>query len=78
MQERICPLYDNSPPTSDLTLPPASPNTDTDASFKDPIFEDLTKDNYNLLQTLLRDESTRPVWTVSGYIRLKLARETVV
>jgi hypothetical protein len=35
-------------------------------TFKYPIYEDLTKDTYNLLQALLKDERTGPVWTVSG------------
>ncbi len=45
-------------------------------TMKYPIYEDLTKDTYNLLQTLLKDERTGPVWTVSGNIRYKLAGET--
>jgi hypothetical protein len=38
----------------------------------------LTKDTYNLLQALLKDERTGPVWTVSGNIRYKLAGETTI
>jgi hypothetical protein len=44
-------------------------------TLKYPIYEDLTKDTYNLLQTLLKDERTGPVWTVSGN---KLAGETTI
>jgi hypothetical protein len=47
-------------------------------TFKYPIYEDLTKDTYNLLQALLKDERTGPVWTVSGNIRYKLAGETTI
>ncbi len=47
-------------------------------TFKYPIYEDLTKDTYNLLQALLKDERTGPVWTVSGNILYKLAGETTI
>jgi hypothetical protein len=33
---------------------------------------------YNLLQALLKDERTGPVWTVSGNIRYKLAGGTTI
>jgi hypothetical protein len=67
--------HDDSPPPSDFNsrLPHHRRKT-----FKYPIFEDLTKDTYNLLQALLKDERTGPVWTVSGNIRFKLAGETAV
>jgi hypothetical protein len=47
-------------------------------TLKYPIYEDLTKDTYNLLQALLKDERTGPVWTVSGNIRYNLAGETAI
>jgi hypothetical protein len=47
-------------------------------TFRYPIYEDLTKDTFNLLQALLKDERTGPVWTVSGNIRYKLAGDTAV
>ena len=37
-----------------------------------PIFEDLTKTTFQLLQDLLKDTRTGPVWTIGGNIRYRL------
>jgi hypothetical protein len=65
--------YDSSPPPNS-----SSHHTHNRKTFKYPIYEDLTKDTYTLLQALLKDQRTGPVWTVSGNIRYKLAGETTV
>jgi hypothetical protein len=64
-----------SPPSSASSSSSAHPGKKT---FRYPIYEDLTKDTFNLLQALLKDERTGPVWTVSGNIRYKLAGDTAV
>jgi hypothetical protein len=58
MQERLRPL-DDPPSTSDFSsrLPHHRHGR---KAFKYPIFKDLTKDSYNLLQTLLKEG---PIWT---------------
>lgn len=47
-------------------------------ALKYPIFEDLTKTTHQLLQQLLSDPRTGPVWTISGHIRYKLKDDHTV
>lgn len=43
-----------------------------------PIYEDLTKTTHQLLQDLLKDPRTGPVWTIGGQIRFRLKDEDTV
>jgi hypothetical protein len=61
-------------PKIDITTPSGEKKT----VYKYPFFEDLTKDNFQLLQTLLKDPRTGPVWSVGGRIRYKLKDSSVV
>jgi hypothetical protein len=66
-----------SNPTSSYasaTVPRPTPKK----TYMYPIYEDLTKDTHSLLQALLKDERTGPVWTVSRNIRYKLAGDTAI
>jgi hypothetical protein len=63
------PTTTSPPPSSASSSSSAHPGKKT---FRYPIYEDLTKDTFNLLQALLKDERTGPVWTVSGNIRYKV------
>jgi len=69
---------DHAPTTTSSSSPNSASNLRPKKMFCYPIYEDLTKDTYNLLQALLKDERTGPVWTVNGNIRYKLAGDTAV
>jgi hypothetical protein len=69
---------DHAPTTTSSSSPNSASNRRPKKMFCYPIYEDLTKDTYNLLQALLKDERTGPVWTVNGNIRYKLAGDTAV
>ena len=43
-----------------------------------PIYEDLTKPAHQLLQDLLKDPRTGPVWTIGGHIRFRLKGDDTV
>jgi hypothetical protein len=43
-----------------------------------PIYEDLTKPAHQLLQDLLKDPRTGPVWTIGGHIRYRLKNDDTV
>jgi hypothetical protein len=43
-----------------------------------PIYEDLTKTTHSLLQALLNDPRTGPVWTIGGSIRFRLKDDNTV
>ncbi len=43
-----------------------------------PIYEDLTKPAHQLLQDLLKDPRTGPVWTIGGHIRYWLKNDDTV
>ena len=43
-----------------------------------PIYEDLTKPAHQLLQDLLKDPWTGPVWTIGGHIRYRLKNDDTV
>jgi hypothetical protein len=43
-----------------------------------PIYEDLTKTTHTLLQALLNDPRTGPVWTIGGSIRFRLKDDNTV
>jgi hypothetical protein len=64
----------STPSGASATLPRHAPKK----AYMYPIYEDLTKDTHSLLQELLKDERTGPVWTVSGNIRYKLAGDTAI
>jgi hypothetical protein len=61
-------------PTTTITTKGATRRT----VLKYPIFEDLTKTTHQLLQQLLDDTRTGPVWTISGHIRYKLKDDQTV
>ncbi len=42
------------------------------------MYEDLTRETFSLLQALLKDPRTGPVWTISGNIRFRLQGEDTV
>ena len=65
-------------PTTTSPSPSSASHHRPKKMFSYPIYEDLTKDTFNLLQALLKDERTGPVWTVSGNIRFKLAGDTAI
>jgi hypothetical protein len=65
-------------PTTTSPSPSSASHHRPKKTFSYPIYEDLTKDTFNLLQALLKDERTGPVWTVSGNIRFKLAGDTAI
>ena len=63
-------------PTKTITTSSSTNNRRGEATKKVyyyPVYEDL-----NLLQDLLKDPRTGPVWTISGNIRFKLQGEDTV
>jgi uncharacterized coiled-coil protein SlyX len=61
-------------PKKDITTPSGERKT----AYVYPFYEDLTKDAFQLLQALLKDPRTGPVWSVGGRIRYKLKDSSVV
>jgi hypothetical protein len=51
---------------------------ETRTVLKYPIYEDLTKPAHQLLQDLLKDPRTGPVWTIGGHIRYRLKGDDTV
>jgi hypothetical protein len=74
LKQEFAPANPNQPTYATAARPGAAPKK----SFQYPIYEDLTKDTFHLLQALLNDERTGPVWTVSGNIRYKLAGDAAI
>jgi len=50
----------------------------TRKAYRYPVYEDLTRETFSLLQALLKDPRTGPVWTISGNIRFRLQGEDTV
>jgi hypothetical protein len=68
-------------PTKTVTTSSSTNNRRGEATKKVycyPFYEDLTRETFNLLQALLKDPRTGPVWTISGNIRFKLQGEDTV
>ena len=68
-------------PTKTVTTSSSTNNRRGEATkkvYRYPFYEDLTRETFNLLQALLKDPRTGPVWTISGNIRFKLQGEDTV
>jgi hypothetical protein len=68
-------------PTKTVTTSSSTNNRRGEATKKVycyPVYEESTAETFNLLQALLKDPRTGPVWTISSNIRFKLQGEDTV